>query len=146
MQNECVFSADRRYRYILKHTWEPFFDPKLCTWIGANPSVAEEASLDASTKRIRAFSSSWGYKGFIMTNLFALVSTDPKGLYSVEDPVGPENDRYILQAVQETMVVIAALVPGRDVEDSITLWLLRERGPTSTAEAQMSQDIRRMSK
>lgn len=81
-----------------------------------------------------------------MTNLFALVSTDPKGLYSVEDPVGPENDRYILQAVQETMVVIAALVPGRDVEDSITLWLLRERGPTSTAEAQMSQDIRRMSK
>ena len=42
-----------------------------------------------------------------MTNLFALVSTDADQLYSEADPVGPENDRYIRQAVQETGVVIA---------------------------------------
>ena len=92
----------------MKHTWEPLFAPKLCTWIGLNPSVGAEAFFDHSLRRIRAFSSSWGYNGFIMTNLFALVSTDPKGLYFAQDPVGPENDRYILQAVQETKVVIAA--------------------------------------
>jgi hypothetical protein len=45
MQNECVFSADRRYRYVLKHTWEPLF-PKLCTWIGLNPSIADEQQLE----------------------------------------------------------------------------------------------------
>ena len=43
-----------------------------------------------------------------MTNLFGLVSTDPAQLYRVEDPVGPENDRYILQAAQETGKIVAA--------------------------------------
>src|SRR5690606_15224537 len=28
-------------------------------------------------------------------NLYALRSTDPKGLWRVADPVGPENDRYL---------------------------------------------------
>jgi hypothetical protein len=43
-----------------------------------------------------------------MTNLFALVSTDPEQLYAEADPVGPENDRYILQAVRKTDLVVAA--------------------------------------
>ena len=108
MQNECVFSADRRYRYLLKHGWEPLFRPKFCTWIGCNPSVACEEALDATTRRIRTFCSAWGFNGFVMTNVFALISTDPKALYAVEDPVGPENDRYILQAIRETQILIAA--------------------------------------
>jgi len=77
MQNDCVFSADRRYRYVLKHTWEPLFPPKLCTWIGLNPSILDETQLDPTLRRIRAFSAAWGYNGFLMTNLFGLVSTDP---------------------------------------------------------------------
>ncbi|HEV3208787.1 MAG TPA: DUF1643 domain-containing protein [Chthoniobacterales bacterium] len=108
MQNECVFSHDRRFRYILRHRWEPLFAPKFCTWIGLNPSVADETKLDPTLRRIRTFTAAWGYNGFIMTNLFALVSSDPDQLYSEADPVGPENDRYILQAIQETGVVIAA--------------------------------------
>ena len=43
-----------------------------------------------------------------MTNLFGLVSTDPDVLYAVEDPIGPDNDRYILQGAQETGKVIVA--------------------------------------
>ena len=81
MQNDCIFSADRRYRFVLKHTWEPLFPPKLCTWIGLNPSIADETQLDPTLRRIRAFSAAWGYNGFIMTNLFGLVSTDPDQLY-----------------------------------------------------------------
>jgi hypothetical protein len=80
MQNDCVFSSDRRYRYVFRHTWEPLFVPKLCTWIGLNPSVADETQLDPTLRRIRAFSGAWGYNGFIMTNLFGLVSTDPRQL------------------------------------------------------------------
>ena len=73
-------------RYVLKHTWEPLFSPKLCTWIGLNPSIADETQLDPTLRRIRAFSAAWGYNGFIMTNLFGLVSTDPAQLYMVDDP------------------------------------------------------------
>ena len=38
----------------------------------------------------------------------AWLSTDPDVLYAVEDPIGPENDRYILQGAQETGKVIVA--------------------------------------
>jgi hypothetical protein len=108
MQNECVFSSDRRYRYLLKHSCSPLFKPNICTWIGANPSIAWENGLDPTLRRIRGFSLAWGYNGFIIANVFAFVSTDPEGLHDVEDPVGPENDRFILQAIRETGVVIAA--------------------------------------
>jgi hypothetical protein len=108
MQNDCVFSSDRRYRYVLRHSWEPLLRPKLCTWIGLNPSIADETRLDPTLRRIRAFSAAWGYNGFIMTNLFALVATDPDRLYTAADPVGPENDRRILHAVEQTRNVIAA--------------------------------------
>jgi hypothetical protein len=108
MQNECVFSSDRRYRYVLRHAWEPLFPPKFCTWIGLNPSLADETRLDPTLRRVRAFSAASGYNGFIMTNLFAVVATDPETLYRVDDPVGPENDRYILQAVTETREVVVA--------------------------------------
>ena len=108
MRNDCVFSPDRKYRYLLKHTREPLFAPKLCTWIGLNPSIANETQLDPTLRRVREFSTAWGYNGFIMTNLFALISTDSKRLYTEADPVGPENDLHILQALQGTDVVIVA--------------------------------------
>lgn len=108
MQNECVFSSNRRYRYVLRHTWEPLSPPKFCTWIGLNPSLADETRLDPTLRRIRSFSAASGYNGFIMTNLFGLVSTDPDELYRVNDPVGPENDLYILEAAAETENIVAA--------------------------------------
>jgi hypothetical protein len=49
------------------HTWEPLVAPRLCTWIGLNPSVANEAQLDPTLRRIRAFSAASGFNGFIMT-------------------------------------------------------------------------------
>jgi hypothetical protein len=109
MRNECVFSSDRKYRYLLEHIYRSSGPgTKLCTWIGLNPSIANETRLDPTLRRIRRFSNAWGYGGFIMTNLFALVSTDPKRLFAEADPVGPENDRYILQAARETDLVVAA--------------------------------------
>ena len=64
--------------------------------------------LDPTLRRIQRFSDAWGYSGFLMTNLFALVSADPNRLCAEADPVGPENDRYILQAARETELVVAA--------------------------------------
>ncbi|MBV8225463.1 MAG: DUF1643 domain-containing protein [Verrucomicrobia bacterium] len=108
MRNECVFSPDRKYRYLLKHIYKSTSAKKFCTWIGLNPSIANETQLDPTLRRIQRFSAAWGYSGFLMTNLFALVSTDPKQLYAEADPVGPENDRYILQGVRGTELVVAA--------------------------------------
>jgi hypothetical protein len=74
--NQCVFSADRKYRYLLIHRWEPESPERPCMWIALNPSIADESRLDNTLTRIRSFSSAAGFNVFYLVNLFALVSTD----------------------------------------------------------------------
>ena len=42
-----------------------------------------------------------------VVNVFALRSTDPKGLRQVDDPVGPENDAHIARLAKQADLVIA---------------------------------------
>lgn len=43
-----------------------------------------------------------------MVNLFALRATDPRLLRRHPDPVGPENDRFIAEAIGPNSVVVCA--------------------------------------
>jgi hypothetical protein len=102
MQNECVFSADRRHRYTLIHRWDELLNPNHgIAWIGLNPSTADEHQLDPTLTRIRDFSATWGYSFFVMLNLFAWRATDPADMKQADDPVGPDNDRWILHWAQK---------------------------------------------
>jgi hypothetical protein len=93
--NECVFSADRQYRYLLIHRTEPQLAEQPCLWIGLNPSIADEHRLDNTLTRIRSFSIAAGFGSFYMANLFALVSTDIRAMKRHPEPVGKENDFHI---------------------------------------------------
>ena len=96
MPNECVFSPDRRYRYTLVHRWDELLNPGHgIAWIGLNPSTADEHQLDPTLRRIRDFSSAWGYAYFVMLNLFAWRATEPAVMKAVSEPVGPDNDHWI---------------------------------------------------
>lgn len=101
--NPCVFSPDRVYRYTLVHRWPGLFDQtqRLACWIALNPSTADENRLDPTLRRIRGYSMKWGYTGFVMLNAFALRSTDPRALTRVDDPVGPENDAWLLRETEK---------------------------------------------
>jgi hypothetical protein len=87
------FSDDRRYRYLL---WRSGRRP--VTWVLLNPSTADETTDDPTIRRCRGYARDWGYDGVIIANAFAWRSTNPKALYTLTDPVGPENDEYILRA------------------------------------------------
>lgn len=108
MRNECIFSEDRKYRYVLKHSWTDFFDveEKPIAWIALNPSTADENKLDPTLTRIKKFSSKFGFNTFYMLNLFAYRSTDPNNMLIQEDPIGKDNDIWIKNICGKCNVVV----------------------------------------
>jgi hypothetical protein len=73
-----------------------------------NPSVADLTVCDPTLNRCVNFSKSWGYGGMNIVNLYAFIATDPEELFKCDDPVGLENDKYIIQSVRESEKVIFA--------------------------------------
>jgi hypothetical protein len=129
--NPCRFSPDRRHRYTLLHTWDaPLSQGRIAMWIGLNPSTADEHDLDPTLRRIRSFTAREGFNGFVMTNLFAYRATDPRAMKAAVDPVGNENDRWLVRSARGAALIVAAWgthggFRGRDRE---VLTLLRESG------------------
>jgi hypothetical protein len=109
MNNECVFSPDEKYRYTLIHYPNPLFQgDKLLMWIGLNPSTADRTQLDPTLKRILGYTLREGYDGFLMTNLFAWRATHPKDMMGTLNPVGIDNDKWLLESARRCHKVVAA--------------------------------------
>lgn len=102
----AVFSDCERYRYRLWRVWDES-KPKLC-FVMLNPSTATHEALDPTVSRCKKRADSLGYGGLEVVNIFALRSTDPKALYEVTDPVGPENFRAIADTVNQCAIAICA--------------------------------------
>jgi hypothetical protein len=95
----AVFSPCLTYRYHLQETWGP---GPTQTWLMLNPSTADEMRNDPTVARCQKRAERGGFGSFGVLNLFALRSTDPKGLYCIPDPIGPHNTSTILQVAQAT--------------------------------------------
>jgi hypothetical protein len=104
--SDAILSQDRLYRYLLTRIWDE--NKPMINFIGLNPSTADEIEDDPTTRRCIAFAKSWGYGGFYLTNLFAFISEKPEELKKVEDPIGKENDIYLLDTAKKVEEVIFA--------------------------------------
>lgn len=103
--NTAVFSPCRTWRYTLTRHWA---DPvRIVAFIGLNPSTADEANDDPTIRRIIGFAKDWGFDGLLMLNAFAYRSTDPQGLKIVTDPIGPDNDRHLVESAAKAEIVVA---------------------------------------
>lgn len=102
----AVLSPCRTFRYRLDRVWSDA-EP-LVAFIMLNPSTADEQKDDPTIRRCVGFAKAWGYGGVVVGNLFSLRSTDPKALYGHADPVGPDNDKYLLEIAGDCHQVIAA--------------------------------------
>ncbi len=94
------FSADRLYRYRLWRCWDESKPRAIFCML--NPSSAGEDfdDNDPTVRKCIGYATRWGCGAIDIVNLFALVSTDPKGLRSFEgDVVGPLNDGFWIEAV-----------------------------------------------
>lgn len=90
------FSPCQLFRYELVRVWDN--QKPTVNWLMLNPSTATEKILDPTLRRCLGYAKAWGHGGMIITNLFALRSTNPKGLLGVLDPIGPDNDSAIIDA------------------------------------------------
>ncbi len=106
MLRSAVFSTCRRYRYVLRRTWDHSLPTVL--FIALNPSTADETVDDPTIRRCIGFATDWGFGSLVVANLFALRSTDPKVLKKSCDPIGPRNDRWLRRLSGEAELTIAA--------------------------------------
>lgn len=102
----ATFTECGRWRYRLWRAWDESL-PR-CVFVMLNPSVANAVSLDPTVRRCVTFAKKWGCGSLDVVNIFAWVDGDPKGLLSSPDPVGPDNDRHIIQAARGAKFVISA--------------------------------------
>lgn len=112
MDNRVVFSDCEQYRYSLARTWGDI--GRTINFLMLNPSTANEVANDPTVERCMRRAFSLGYGRMVITNIFALRSTDPRGLRAVNDPVGPWNMETIASwAMQAETVVCAWGVHGK---------------------------------
>ncbi|MGI6657815.1 MAG: DUF1643 domain-containing protein [Dethiobacteraceae bacterium] len=78
------------------------------TFVLLNPSTADETENDPTVSRCVRYAVNWGYGSLYVVNIFALRSTDPRQLYLAEDPIGPENDKYIYKVASESDLIVLA--------------------------------------
>src|SRR4051812_29394299 len=106
-QSSATFSGDGMYRFRLDRKWSDGVN--YCNFLMLNPSTADAVANDPTVERCQRRAQLWGYDGLIVTNLFALRSTNPDKLKAVVDPVGnPDNDDAILEAATKSGIVICA--------------------------------------
>lgn len=99
------FDETGLYRYALTRRWSE--GPRVC-FVLLNPSTADAQVNDPTVRRCIGYAMDWGAGSLDVVNIFALRSTDPKGLRMVDDPVGPRNDRAILTAARRSDTIVAA--------------------------------------
>lgn len=117
-ESSAVFSAPppggrSLYRYELRRRWAP---GPVALWVGANPSKAGANSdePDHTLDRIVHFTMIHagiggpllGCGGILLGNALAFISTDPLGLLTAADPVGPENDHYLTTMAAEALAIV----------------------------------------
>jgi hypothetical protein len=77
-------------------------------FVGLNPSTADESKDDPTIRRCVGYAKRWGYGALCMTNLFAYRATHRDVLKAYPSPIGPDNDRWLVEAAIKASVVVAA--------------------------------------
>jgi hypothetical protein len=124
----AVVSEDGKYRYRLWRNFGKFrplfshkrYPPpnqeKRVLWIMLNPSTADGKEDDPTVRRCMGFAYRWGYGGIEVVNLYAFRATQPDVLKECGqsvDIVGPQNNQYICQALEDESIGKVVVAWGR---------------------------------
>lgn len=130
MVRSAVISNCGAYRYCLERNWMFGEPPKLMNWVMVNPSTADGKEDDQTIRKCCGFAERAGFNGIVVTNLFALRSTDVKAVWQHPDPVGPMNDSHIRAAAKRCGMTVCGwgAKPNARKRAAAVLAILRECG------------------
>lgn len=97
---------DLCYRYKLERLWREGEDKVM--FVMMNPSTASENVDDRTVAKCCRFARKWGYRGLYVGNTFAYRATDQRRLAEPDDPVGPDNDRHLIDMARLSDCVVFA--------------------------------------
>ena len=104
------FSDDWVYRYRLWREWDDSLPS--CLFVMLNPSTADATQDDPTIRRCIDYARRWGYGGLQIGNLFALRATDPHALRKARDPIGPDNNQWLIYMQRATDLTVIAWGTG----------------------------------
>jgi hypothetical protein len=104
IESGAVFDVGGKYRYSLWRAWSAY-NPRIA-FILLNPSTADEERNDPTIRRCIGFARAWKFGSMEVVNLFAYRATDAKELLKIDNPVGEENNCYLVQAVERCSTVV----------------------------------------
>lgn len=106
MKMNAVFDHAGKYRYLLSREWNDALPRVL--YVMLNPSTANHEEEDRTSSQCIYFAQKFGFGSLEIVNLYAFISTDPKQLKLEYDPIGSENDKYMLEAASRAKTIIVA--------------------------------------
>lgn len=106
IRRSADFSPCRTWRYTLRRTWDDEAPRLLMVLL--NPSDADEFRDDPTNVRGIGFASGFEYGSLVFCNLFAARTPKPAVMKNAVDPVGPNNDEWILKEAKAADRVVVA--------------------------------------
>lgn len=102
---------NNNHRYTLTREW--LGSGGILNWLMLNPSTADDKHDDPTIRKCCGFAKRWGYRGIIVTNLFAFRATKPADLWEMERmdfhrAIGERADEAIEDAVKQVDLVVVA--------------------------------------
>lgn len=104
LESDADFSADSAHRYTLTRVWD--HQKPVAFLIGLNPSTADHWANDPTIRREIGFAQSWGCGTLLKGNLFAFRATRPLDMMRAADPVGRDNDEWLLHMARRAAVIV----------------------------------------
>lgn len=129
LERDAVLSDCKRYRYLLRRTWDHSKPRALIIML--NPSTADAEIDDNTIRSCVRLCKALGFGSFEVVNLFAWRATDPDELIPVADATGPKNNEHIEAAIMRCDLAICAwgAWPGAIDRGRTVHNILRQRRP-----------------
>jgi hypothetical protein len=106
MEGQAEFDQTGQYRFTLWRSWDKH-KPRL-GFVMLNPSRADATRNDPTIRRCIGFGQDWGFGAVEIVNLFAYRTPQPQRLRQIADPIGCDNDKYLIQASRRSRFLVLA--------------------------------------